>query len=64
MMQDRFFEHLPPLVLHVDQYNHAIPPEISSYGSRERVVPCSMGHPPSFPKINTLDTRYAEIEIV
>ena len=58
-----FVEHLLPLVLHVDQYNPTIPPEFSSYGSRERAVLCSVGHPPSFPKINTLDIRYAEIEI-
>ena len=63
-MKDRFFEYLPPLVLHVDQYNHAIPPEFSSYGSHERVLPCLVRHPSSFPKINTLDISYEEIEIV
>ena len=30
----------------------------------ERVVPCLMGHPPSFPEINTLDITYVEIEII
>ena len=59
-----FFEHLLPLVLHVDQYNLAMPPEFSLYGSRERTVPCSVGRPHSFPEINTLDIRYAEIEII